>query len=220
MPTNIGQVTSIRTLEKQIKRLRVSEYEEVRSLGEEIASACAAEPDCRWDENAREPLAPTLARHAEPDEFLARSRTDLKLWAEQNLPPSAGLQVDCVDLVRPTDVAADIAATLLYSVTDRPFRELYDMAAAWPPARCARRLSMPRWDRAPSATISRAPSAADPTRSTSSWTLALTATFTGTGAVINSARLMADISVSSTRRRQVAAAGAAEIYDRALRSAF
>lgn len=135
VPTNIGQVTSIRTLEKQIKRLRVSEYEEVRSLGEEIAAACAAEPDCPWNENAREPLAPTLARHAEPDEFLARSRADLKLWAEQNLAPSAGLQVDCVDLVRPTDVAADIAATLLYSVTDRPFRELYEMAAAWAPAR-------------------------------------------------------------------------------------
>jgi thymidylate synthase ThyX len=134
VPTNIGQVTSIRTLEKQIKRLRVSEYEEVRSLGEEIAAACATEPDCPWDENAREPLAPTLARHAEPDEFLARSRADLILWAEQNLPARVGLHVDCVDLVRPTDVAADIAATLLYSVTDRPFRELYEMTAAWPPA--------------------------------------------------------------------------------------
>src|SRR5579864_3749356 len=135
IPTNVGQMTSIRTLEKQIKRLRVSEYEEVRSLGDEIAAACAAEPDCVWDETGREPLAPTLARHAEPDEFLARSRADLKLWAEQNLPPAAGLHVDCVDLVRPTDVAADIAATLLYSVTDRPFHELYEMAAGWPPAR-------------------------------------------------------------------------------------
>jgi thymidylate synthase ThyX len=131
VPTNVGQVTSIRTLEKQIKRLRVSEYEEVRSLGEEIAAACAAEPDCQWDGNAREPLAPTLARHAEPDGYLTQSRDDLKLWAEQNLPPAAGLQVECVDLVRPSHVAADIAATLLYSVTDRPFRELYEMAAAW-----------------------------------------------------------------------------------------
>src|SRR4051812_35925572 len=121
IPTNIGQVTSIRTLERQIKRLRVSEYEEVRSLGEEIAAACAAEPDCQWGEGAHEPLAPTLARHAEPDEFLAASRADLKLWAEQNLPAPAGLQVDCVDLVRPSHVASDVVATLLYSVTDRPF---------------------------------------------------------------------------------------------------
>src|SRR5205814_3049423 len=123
------------TLEKQIKRLRVSEYEEVRSLGEEIAAACAAEPDCQWGEGAREPLAPTLARHAEPDEFLERSRADLKLWAEQNLPPSAELQVDCVDLVRPSHVAADITATLLYSATARPFRALHEMAAGWTDSR-------------------------------------------------------------------------------------
>src|SRR6266850_662112 len=135
VPTNVGQVTSIRTLEKQIRRLRVSEYEEVRSLGEEIAAACAAEPDCQWDDRSREPLAPTLARHAEPDESLPRSRADLKQWAAQNLPPAVGLQVDCVDLVRPSHVGADIAATLLYSVTDRPFRELYDMAAGWSDAR-------------------------------------------------------------------------------------
>jgi thymidylate synthase ThyX len=135
VPTNVGQVTSIRTLEKQIKRLRVSEYEEVRSLGDEIAAACAAEPDCVWDNSGREPLAPTLARHAEPDEYLRRSQADLKLWAEQNLPPATGLQVDCVDLVRPLHVAADIVATLLYTVTDRPFRELYEAAAGWSNAR-------------------------------------------------------------------------------------
>ena len=84
---------------------------------------------------ANETPSQRQARHAEPEEFLARSRADLTLWARQNLPPAAGLPVDCVDLVRPTDVAADIAATLLYSVTDRPFRELYDMAAGWPKAR-------------------------------------------------------------------------------------
>jgi len=53
VPTNVGQVASIRTVEKQIRRLKASEYGELRSLGEEIAEACAREPDCRWDENAR-----------------------------------------------------------------------------------------------------------------------------------------------------------------------
>ena len=48
IPTNIGQVTSIRTLEKQIRRLKASEYEELRSLGDEIGEACAREPDCVW----------------------------------------------------------------------------------------------------------------------------------------------------------------------------
>ena len=132
VPTNVGQVTSIRTLEKQIKRLRVSDYEEVRSLGDEIAAACASEPDCPWDEaGAHEPLAPTLARHAEPDEYLTQSRRDLEQWAEQNLPAALEQEPERVDLVKPAHVAADIVATLLYPVTERPFRELYEMAAGW-----------------------------------------------------------------------------------------
>jgi len=132
VPTNVGQVTSIRTLEKQIRRLKASEYAELRSLAEEVAQACAAEPECRWDLNAAaEPLAPTLARHADPDEHSARARRDLRQWAEQNLPPTAGGDAPRVDLLRPTNVPADIAATLLYPVTGRPFRELYDLACGW-----------------------------------------------------------------------------------------
>ena len=38
---------------------------------------------------------------------------------------------DEVDLIKPNDTLADIVATLLYPVTDRPYRELYEMAAAW-----------------------------------------------------------------------------------------
>ena len=132
VPTNVGQVTSIRTLEKQIHRLQASEYRELRDVGKEIAQACAAEPDCVWDTAAaREPLAPTLARHAEADADTVRARDNLRRWAEQNLPrPECGEAVR-VDLVRPTDIAADIAATLLYPVTDRPFRELYELARSW-----------------------------------------------------------------------------------------
>jgi len=132
VPTNVGQVTSIRTLERQIRRLKASEYAELRSLGDEIAEACAAEPDCRWDANASpEPLAPTLARHAEADEHAARARRDLGQWARQNLPLARGAEAPRVDLLRPTLVPADIVATLLYPVTDRPFRELYEMACGW-----------------------------------------------------------------------------------------
>jgi thymidylate synthase ThyX len=131
VPTNVGQVTSIRTLEKQIRRLKASEYQEMRDLGEEIAQACAAEPDCRWLDETAEPLAPTLARHAEADEQTIGSRADLKRWAEQNLPPRAEIAAQRVDLLRPSNVPADIVATLLYPLTDRPFRELYDMACEW-----------------------------------------------------------------------------------------
>jgi len=132
VPTNAGQVTSIRTLEKQIRRLKASEYQELRELGHEIAQACAAEPDCRWDLNGpSELLAPTLARHADPDEHTPRAHADLKCWAAQNLPAPAGETAPRVDLVHPAHTPADIAATLLYSVTSRPFRELYDLACQW-----------------------------------------------------------------------------------------
>lgn len=133
IPTNIGQVTSIRTLEKQIRRLKASEYEEVRLLGDEIARACAEPPANPWSEDPAVggPVAPTLARHVDADAYLAESRRLLACWARENLPPSSGTAVDDVDLVKPSCVAADIAATLLYPVTDRPYRELYELAASW-----------------------------------------------------------------------------------------
>jgi thymidylate synthase ThyX len=136
IPTNIGQVTSIRTLERQIRRLKASEYEELRSLGDEIGEACARQPDCAWSaDSPEEPIAPTLARHAEVDAHLAQSRADLREWARQNLPPAETSPAPRVDLMRPSEIAADIAATLLYPVTSRPFRELYEMAAGWSAAR-------------------------------------------------------------------------------------
>ncbi len=132
VPTNIGQVTSIRTLEKQICRLKASEYTELHDIAAGMAAACAAEPGCVWDEQApREAVAPTLAQWVEADSYLLQSRRDLNMWAEQNLPAPAGIRVDPVDLLRPVDTSADIAATLLYPVTDRPFRELYEMARGW-----------------------------------------------------------------------------------------
>jgi thymidylate synthase ThyX len=137
IPTNVGQVASIRTVEKQIRRLKASEYAELRSLADELAQACAAEPDCLWGEAASEPLAPTLARHADADEHTTRSRADLRQWAVQNLPPATGIEVPRVDLLRPVNIPADIAATLLYPVTDRPFRELYELACSWSAAQRA-----------------------------------------------------------------------------------
>ena len=138
IPTNVGQITSIRTLEKQIRRLKASPYEELRSLGDDIAQACAAPPDCLWDTAASaEPVAPTLARHADPDQYSAQAAADLREWARQNLPPARDEQPPRVDLLKPGCAAADIVATLLYSVTKRPFRELYELAQTWSAAQRA-----------------------------------------------------------------------------------
>lgn len=137
IPTGVGQVTSIRTLERQIRRLRASEYAELRELGEEAARACAAPPACVWQESdaVAEPVAPTLAKYVQPDEHVRRSHADLRLWATQNLRDWTAPAADAVDLLKPTDTATDIVATLLYPVTHWPFRALYDEIEGWSEAR-------------------------------------------------------------------------------------
>ena len=137
IPTGVGQVTSIRTLERQVRRLKASEYQELRELADEIAEACAAQPSLRWDENGTsEAVAPTLARHLDADEHLRRSREDLRAWAQQNLLIAySGVSSDHVDLLKPSDTMADIVATLLYPVTHCPYRVLYDVARSWSAAR-------------------------------------------------------------------------------------
>jgi thymidylate synthase ThyX len=143
VPTNVGQVASIRTLEKQVRRLKASEYGELRELAEDIAAACARPPDCPWDPSAAaEPLCPTLARHTVPDRHAAQARADLRQWAAENLPAPAAPAPEAVDLLKPADTAAEIVATLLYPVTDRPFRELYELALGGSAARRAEVLDL------------------------------------------------------------------------------
>jgi thymidylate synthase ThyX len=135
-PTGVGQVTSIRTLERQIRRWKASPYAELRELGQETAEACALPPYVSLrEEGAGEPVAPTLAKYVEPDPYPAQARAAVRLWAEQNLPAPAGLSTPAVDLVKAEDTLADIAATLLYSGTTRPYRELYDLVRSWPRTR-------------------------------------------------------------------------------------
>ena len=136
VPTGVGQVVSIRTLERQIRRWRASYYGELRAIGDESATACSQLPNLVWDSaEAAHPVAPTLARYVDPDPYPEQARAALRLWAAQNLPPSAALQLPAVDLLKPSDTLADIVATLLYPVTDRPYRELYQIAQFWPRTR-------------------------------------------------------------------------------------
>jgi thymidylate synthase ThyX len=136
IPTGVGQVTSIRTLERQIRRLKASEYQEVRDIAAELSDACAAPAACVWNESIpNEAIAPTLSRHSEPDEYPQKMKEDVRKWAEQNLPAHASGSDKSVDLLQPDDRIADICATLLFPVTDRSFRELYEMAREWPEVR-------------------------------------------------------------------------------------
>jgi thymidylate synthase ThyX len=135
IPTGVGQVTSIRTLERQIRRLKTSEYGELRELADEAARACAQAPACIWNGDESEPVAPTLARHVDADQHLASSRADLRRWAAENLSGQAQNSGEDVDLLRPMHTASDIVATLLYPVTDRAYRELYELVQGWSDAR-------------------------------------------------------------------------------------
>jgi thymidylate synthase ThyX len=136
IPTGVGQVTSIRTLERQMRRLKASEFQEIRELGNELSKACALPPACVLAPNGQshEAVAPTLARHADADEYAPSLRADLAEWASDHLPPNRPQPVSTapiVDLIQPADQLADICATLLYPVTDWAYRDLYDLARDW-----------------------------------------------------------------------------------------
>jgi hypothetical protein len=88
-----------------------------------------------WEGATAEPLVPTLAKYTDPDKHIAQSRRDLAQWASQNLPAAAPAAVDDVDLIRIVDVPSDIVATLLYPVTEWPYRFLYLMALEWSEAK-------------------------------------------------------------------------------------
>ena len=129
VPTNVGQVTSIRTLEKQIQRLRSSPYAEVRAIGDEIAAACAADPAASGNSTAQPnpspPLSPALPTADEHLRLIPR-RSPASGPPKTSVPSATPLN-DPVDLLKPTDTVADIVATLLYPVCDWPFRALYEL---------------------------------------------------------------------------------------------
>lgn len=134
--TNLGQVTSIRTLEGQMRRLGASEYGEIRSLAREMKQACAEPPGCVWEPSqALEPLAPTLAKYAEPDEYRRAAYQRMKDWAAQNVSYPTTADLPDVDLVRPTDPLDEIASSWLYSATSAPFRVILDDVSGWSVAR-------------------------------------------------------------------------------------
>jgi hypothetical protein len=135
IPTGVGQVVSIRTLERQIRRLKSSEYSELVSLADELGAACSQPPACRWSEHDVDPIAPTLARHVSVDSHAAAIRKDLRIWAAQNLSRLPKVVNSDIDLFKPSDTLTDIAATLLYSVTSFSYRALYEDISAWSSAR-------------------------------------------------------------------------------------
>jgi thymidylate synthase ThyX len=135
IPTGVGQVVSIRTLEKQIRRLKASPYQELSSIADELGHACSKAPACTWSNDDVEPIAPTLAKYVDADTHRQTASADLRMWAEQNLTGIDTPDAGDVDLLKPADAVTDIVATLLYPVTRWSYRRLYETSAGWSGAR-------------------------------------------------------------------------------------
>lgn len=134
--TNVGQVTSARTLERQIVRLMSSEYQDLRKLAQQIKQACQAKPFCP-DGKDEPPVAPTLVKHTEPSQFIIRLRDLMREEKEKWLWwPSDRKSSKYVKLV-PNKVLAncmtplnEVVATLLYEASDYPYNEIVARVAA------------------------------------------------------------------------------------------
>jgi thymidylate synthase ThyX len=141
--TNVGQVVSIRTLEKQITRLLSSQLPELRMIGDDLKEACQRPPVNLWGElngqvaGMSEPLAPTLARHAKPSEYQSRVYQDLARYAKDVLKgtgldqPATWGEPEPVDLIDPHDPLDEVATTLLYRVSHAPYRRVLAVVRGW-----------------------------------------------------------------------------------------
>lgn len=142
--TNVGQVVSIRTLEKQITRLLSSQLPELRAIGEDLKEACQRPPVNLWSElsgqtaSVNDPLAPTLARHATANAYQESVYSDLARYAKEALrgtgldQPGTWGAVETVELIDPHHPIDEIVATLLYRVSQAPYRKILDVVREWP----------------------------------------------------------------------------------------
>jgi thymidylate synthase ThyX len=141
--TNVGQVVSIRTLEKQITRLLSSQLPELRAIGEDLKDACQRPPVNVWGEltghpdGLNDPLAPTLARHAQPNAYqesvygdLARHAKDVLRGTALDQPTQWG-SAELVDLLEPHHPLDEIVTTLLYRVAHAPYRKILAAVQGW-----------------------------------------------------------------------------------------
>lgn len=139
IPTNVDIVVSIRTLERLINRLLVSDYPEIRMLGRNLWAACKRPPMSRAAFGIAEkvngeyqqggsgylptdtsPVVPTLAKHIAQNEYLRGVRERAKKLAyglnfrAGSVPTLSHPHVGEVGLHWPGDPADEILATLLW----------------------------------------------------------------------------------------------------------
>ena len=142
--TNVGQVVSIRTLEKQMTRLLSSQLPELLGIGEDLKEACARKPSSVWGDLQKEPprnlepMAPTLARYAAPSDYQGVVYRDVLRYVKGLLkksgfddPQSWKHHTQSVDLLEPHAPLDELVTTFMYRVSQAPYRLLLDWVKDW-----------------------------------------------------------------------------------------
>ena len=94
--------------------------EELQGLAEEAAALFTREVR----------TAPTLVKYAQPNTYLMESQRALALAAAEMLRDAPMVHAPLVDLVERTEsLEAEIAATLLYSASHHPYRQIRDLVS-------------------------------------------------------------------------------------------
>jgi len=159
--TSLGQIVSARTLETQVSRLLSHPAAEVRLLGQKLreaatgpawnlnaqaaqafveklaalkddsAPALAAEAAALFTHDVS--AAPTLVKYAQPNDYLLQTQADLAQAASGllgNVPIADAPPVDLIE--RTESLEVELAATLLYSASHHPYRQIRDLLAGLP----------------------------------------------------------------------------------------
>jgi hypothetical protein len=153
-----------RTLETQVSRLLSHPMAEIRDLGLKLreaatgpawninaesaaafvdklsaldggaSSALAAEAAQLLTREIR--TAPTLVKYAKTNDYLLQSQAELTQAAAEILANQPIAKAPLVDLVERTEsLEVELAATLLYSASHHPYRQIRDLVAGFPESR-------------------------------------------------------------------------------------
>jgi thymidylate synthase ThyX len=146
--TSLGQIVNARTLETQVSRLLSSPFTEIRELGVKLRAA-ASEPAWNVQRDKLEELAgegvvnaeataqilnelmppvhaaPTLVKHAEPNEYQIESRRELTQAAQELMNGVEIYPAPIVDLLDDEEhLEVELATSLLYPFCHYSYRQL------------------------------------------------------------------------------------------------
>lgn len=137
VPTNVGQVTSIRTLERQIQRLSESRYPELQDLAKKMLLAVQNQPQASYYfSTPEEAIAPTLAKYCQPTGERENLRLDLKAWFDNTRNPYDFQSTEPCDgsgvafFQQPCYPEVSIVASMLYPYTTFSYKRMRNWAGS------------------------------------------------------------------------------------------